>query len=294
MLIISRKKKKKTTTQLKSERKKRHKGGIWTLEGEKRQEQEIQNATARSVVCLLCEWPEPCPDCGKGIIQVLNSRQFLQWLFWVPAVPQPLGGGHPPSAPVVTLVLPRRSAGSWQGRREGGQPKPSTPLRLSSPSSPLSPSLIHPPFLPVTTTCKIKANLSIFIITIIIIILEGFFFLGIPGMEGVKVIISSMSTASPHPAELHQSSRGSGSGDFTSQPRAVPDCWSLLICVFSLEACWFNHFKDAHFFQARDFMTLRIRSCYPNKPWSSIYSDFMVSFTNKLFKTYVNCVYCIL
>lgn len=52
--------------------------------------------------------------------------------------------------------------------------------------------------------------------------------------------------------------------------------------------------EDAHFFRARDFTTQRIRSCYSNPPWSALYSDFMVSLTNKLFKTYANCVYCLL
>lgn len=52
--------------------------------------------------------------------------------------------------------------------------------------------------------------------------------------------------------------------------------------------------EDAHFFRARDFMTHRIRSCYSNPPWSTLSSDFMVSLTNKLFKTYANCVCCLL
>lgn len=36
-------------------KKMRDKGGIWTLEGKKRREQEIQSAAVKSVICLLCE-----------------------------------------------------------------------------------------------------------------------------------------------------------------------------------------------------------------------------------------------
>lgn len=140
---------------------------------------------------------------------------------------------------------------------------------ISSPPSPLHPLFFTHSFLPTMNICKIRGVFQF---------LYGFW-------------------VYPHYA---RSCRLLGCPLHPRQPTmpsphtAVPGCWRWLICVFSLEACWFNHFKDAHFFQARDFMTLRIRSCYPNKPWSSIYSDFMVSFTNKLFKTYANGVYCIL
>lgn len=249
-----------------------------------------------------------CQECCLSVVWVaralsrLRERNYSSFkLSAVPAV-TPLGPSCPaaPGWGSPTLCPRCHPCSASQERRELAGKERGRAAQTQHPPAPFEPVI---PFIPITHSSSLSPrddyvqNKGEFIhiyYHYYHYYFRGGFFLGIPGMEGVKVIISSMSTASPHPAELHQSSRGSGSGDFTSQPRAVPDCWSLLICVFSLEACWFNHFKDAHFFQARDFMTLRIRSCYPNKPWSSIYSDFMVSFTNKLFKTYVNCVYCIL
>lgn len=284
---------------MKSEGKKRRdKGGIWTLEGKKRWEQEIQRASARIGLSAVWEWPEPCPGRGNGIIELLNSQQFLQWLPWVPALPHPWVGATHPLSPLSPCALPCRSAEIWEvrreGRMEGGRAAQTQhPPALGEPAVSFTP-ITHsgiafsPPWWLLAKQRRISWY-SLF--------LFKWFFSAIRGVEGVKVIISSMSTASPHPRWAPSELPGQWQRWLhllSSQPRSVPNCWSLLICVFSLEACWFNHFKDAHFFQARDFMTLRIRSCYPNKPWSSIYSDFMVSFTNKLFKTYANCVYCIL
>lgn len=67
MLIISRKKKKKIPTAhtaLKPEGKKgRDKGRIWTSGKEKRQEQEIQSAAAKSIICPL----------GKSAVRALSG-----------------------------------------------------------------------------------------------------------------------------------------------------------------------------------------------------------------------------